>query len=184
MSKNIVLCCDGTDNEFGLANTNVVKLYRALVSDPERQQVLYYHPGLGTMGAPSALTPIAKLVTRLMGLLFGYGLSQHLIDLYGRVMAAYEPGDRICLFGFSRGAYTARAVASMLHMFGLVRTGNNVLVPYAIRLLKRQDKERFEIAARFKSTFSTPVTVHFVGVWDTVSSVGTLHDPLSVPYTA
>src|SRR5262245_21999642 len=102
MPKNVVICCDGTENEFGLRNTNVIKLYRALTHDPPRQ-VLYYHPGLGTMVAPSALTPAAKIVTRVMGSMFGYGLSQHMIDIYSRIIAAYEPDadDRLFLFGFS-----------------------------------------------------------------------------------
>jgi uncharacterized protein (DUF2235 family) len=183
MGKNVVLCCDGTNNEFGAANTNVIKIYQALVHDPPRQ-LLYYHPGLGTMGAPNALTPPEKWATRVLGLAFGYGLSEHLTDLYARIMETYEPGDRLYLFGFSRGAFTARALASMLHMFGLIRRGNEVMIPYAIRLLKRKDRARFETAAKFKSTFSDPVKIHFVGVWDTVSSVGALHDPLRVPYTA
>jgi uncharacterized protein (DUF2235 family) len=183
MAKNIVLCCDGTSNEFASANTNVVKLYQTLVHDPARQ-VLFYHPGLGTMGSPAALTPVARWVTRVLGLAFGYGLSQHLADLYSMVANAFDAGDKLYLFGFSRGAYTARALAAMLHMFGLLRRGNDVMIPYAIRLLKRSDDERFVIAAKFKRTFAAPMKIRFVGVWDTVSSVGTLWDPLHLPFSA
>ena len=55
MPKNIVLCCDGTANEFAQDRTNVVKLYFTLDPDPARQ-VTYYHPGLGTMEPPGALS--------------------------------------------------------------------------------------------------------------------------------
>jgi len=66
MGKNIVVCCDGTGNEFGDQNSNVVKLYQTLVQDDE--QVTYYHAGVGTMGSRNALSRIGKAWTRLMGL--------------------------------------------------------------------------------------------------------------------
>ena len=58
MAKNIVICCDGTGNEFGQQNSNVVKVYKMLPCNPA--QVLYYHPGVGTMGARNALTQMGK----------------------------------------------------------------------------------------------------------------------------
>lgn len=185
MPKNIVLCCDGTNNEFGNENTNVVKLYHVLRHDTP-EQIAYYHPGLGSMGAPGALTPFAKTWTKLFGLGFGFGLSQHLMDLYQYVMEHYEPGDNLYVFGFSRGAYTARALCSILHIFGLVRCDDTVLIPYSIRLLKSWGEEaNREIAGQFRATFSSQeVKPHFVGVWDTVSSVGSLHDPVKLPFAA
>jgi uncharacterized protein (DUF2235 family) len=185
MPKKIVLCCDGTNNEFGDSNTNVVKLYGALRHDTP-QQIACYHPGLGSMGAPSALTPLAKEWTKFFGFTFGYGLSQHLIDLYVYLMRNYEPGDHLYIFGFSRGAYTARAICSMLHVFGLIRAGQTVLIPYAIRLLKKYGVgDNRGIADRFRQMFSSQyVKPHFVGVWDTVSSVGALHNPLTLPFSA
>ena len=59
MSRNVVICCDGTANEFARHNTNVVKLYSALAHDPARQ-VTYYHPGLGTMEPAGALTIVSS----------------------------------------------------------------------------------------------------------------------------
>src|ERR1700726_630101 len=76
MPKNIVICCDGTGNEFGGRNSNVIKLYKTLACDAG--QVAYYHPGVGTMGARSALTPIGKWWTKLIGLAFGYGVSDNI----------------------------------------------------------------------------------------------------------
>ena len=136
MSKNVVICCDGTGNEFGEANSNVVKLYKTLIRDPS--QIAYYHPGVGTMGARNALTRIAKWWTRTIGLAFGYGISDNIADAYQFLMRTFEAGDKIYVFGFSRGAYTARALCGMLHIVGLLTEGNEGLIPYAIRMIKRK----------------------------------------------
>jgi uncharacterized protein (DUF2235 family) len=104
-SRNIVICCDGTGNEFGDENSNVVKLYATLeIND---RQVGYYHPGVGTMGAPNARGPISREWSRVKGLAFGAGLMDNVSDAYRYLMNTYREGDRIFLFGFSRGAYTA-----------------------------------------------------------------------------
>jgi len=68
MAKNIVICCDGTGNEFGESKSNVVKLYKMLVHDAS--QVTYYHPGVGTMGARNALNSLSKWWTKAIGLIF------------------------------------------------------------------------------------------------------------------
>ena len=65
----------------------------------------------------------------------GYGLANDIRDAYVFVMNNFREGDQLFLFGFSRGAYSARAVASVLHMYGLIRPGNEPLVPYAIRMM-------------------------------------------------
>lgn len=199
MNKNIVICCDGTANEFAADNTNVVKLYSTLVHDQPRQRT-YYHPGIGTMEPPGALTPLRRRLTRVMGLAFGAYLENDIRDAYAFLMQAYEPGDRVFLFGFSRGAYTVRAVASLLHMYGLLRPGNEATIPYAIRMMMAIQKARkseadkvrysqlvddyFDLANRFKGTMSRGCPLHFVGVWDTVSSVGWIDNPLKLPFVA
>src|SRR5947209_11463727 len=106
--KNIVICCDGTGNEFGDANSNVIKLYSTLVIN--QSQVGYYHPGVGTMGAPTARTRIEKTCSRIKGLAFGGGLLDNVADAYRYLMDVYADGDDIYLFGFSRGAYTVRVL--------------------------------------------------------------------------
>jgi uncharacterized protein (DUF2235 family) len=186
--KNLVLCCDGTANEFKRDRTNVVKFYYALARDPN--QVTYYHPGLGTMEAVGALTSFTRKVTKLLGLALGYGLEADVRDAYVFLMNNFVEGDRVFLFGFSRGAFTVRAVASLLHMYGLIPAGNEPLVPYSIRELTAAHKSGdfqavLTLASEYRDTFSTRACrPHFVGVWDTVSSVGWVGNPLSLPFSA
>lgn len=185
MPKNIVICIDGTGNEFGPNNSNVVKLYSILDLHGSRQ-VAFYHPGLGTMGSPNALSKFSKWWTKILGLAFGYGIGGALEDCYAFLMEHYQENDSIFLFGFSRGAYCARALAGMIHMYGLVRPGNEPLIRYVLKMFKKKKKthEDFHLADEFKATFSRPCKIHFAGVWDTVSSVGWLYDPLVLPYAA
>jgi uncharacterized protein (DUF2235 family) len=195
MAKNIVVCCDGTANEFARDRTNVVKLFHALVHDPA-VQATYYHPGVGTMEAVGAVTTAGRKVTKLLGLAIGYGLEADIRDAYVFLMNHFKEGDRLFLFGFSRGAYTVRCVSSLLRMYGLIRPGNEPLVPYAIRMMMAITKlgERkapqaevgayFELADEFKQHFGGErCQPHFVGVWDTVSSVGWIENPLRLPFT-
>lgn len=198
--RNLVVCCDGTNNEFGENNTNVIRLLSAAVRHPDRQ-LLFYDPGVGTFPAPGALTPLAKRVTRLLGSAAGYGLTRNVGLCYDFLMQHYRPGDRIFLFGFSRGAYTARVLAALLHVCGLLRTRNANLATYAmqmfcaeaVRAKKRNDDAearsgkwqplRLPVCEHFREVFSTTPPVHFLGVWDTVSSVGSIYNPFKLPYT-
>ena len=197
MARNIVICCDGTANEFAEHNTNVVKLYYVLSQDPNKQ-VTFYHPGLGTMEPAGALTTFSRQVTKLLGKALGYGLSNDIRDAYSFLMENYEKNDRLFLFGFSRGAYTVRAVCSLLCMYGLIRKGNEPLVPYAVRMMmgidraekgayKEQEatKRYFDLAHDFREALCrTDCKPWFVGVWDTVSSVGWIENPLRLPYSS
>jgi len=188
MPKNIVICCDGTGDEFGDCNSNVVKLYSTLVIS--ETQAGYYHPGVGTMGAPTARTWWERQWSRAKGLAFGAGLSANIGDAYRYLMDTYKIEDRVYLFGFSRGAYTARALAGLLHMYGLLCPGNDALIPYVIRMFAKQSrkaggmKDTLEVAENFKATFSRPCPVHFSGLWDTVSSVGWIYNPVVLPFSA
>ncbi len=187
MSKNVVICCDGTANEFATDHTNVLKLCKVLDNQSGRQ-VAFYHPGLGTIEAVGALTSVARIATKTLGQMFGYGLESDVADIYAFLMQNYEAGDNLYMFGFSRGAYTVRAVASLLHMYGLLPTGNGALIRYAIRMMNatsKQGSKTFDQAQDFRETFrGTPCKPHFVGVWDTVSSVGWVENPLKLPYSA
>ena len=188
MPKNIVVCCDGTGNEYGDLNSNVVHLYRALVLD-DSTQVAYYHPGVGTEGSPSSRNRVEALFSIVLGLGFGEGLLRYIGDAYCFLMEQYEEGDRIYLFGFSRGAYTVRALSGMIHEFGLLHRGNAGLVPYILKMFARHTRRAhgmlptLKIAEGFKQTYSRSPKIHMVGVWDTVNSVGVVWDTLKLPYT-
>lgn len=189
MGKNIVICCDGTGNEYGEFNSNVVKLYGTLVQQDDVQKC-YYHPGIGTEGSPGAHNKIEAFGSIVMGLAFGAGLLGYVGDAYRFLMNVYEDGDKVFLFGFSRGAYTVRAISGMVHMFGLLHAGNDGLIPYIIKMYAKKTRDaegmqqEFAVADGFKATYSRAIKLHMVGVWDTVSSVGFVWDPLKLPYTA
>jgi uncharacterized protein (DUF2235 family) len=192
--KNVVICCDGTANEFSRHPTNVAKLFFTLPKGAAHQ-VCYYHPGVGTMAPPGFVTPGGARIAELLGMAFGYALGADIRDAYVFLADSYAPGDSVFFFGFSRGAYTVRALASMLRLYGLIAPNNAALVPYMVRMLwrikalrraerKAQISDYFKLAARFKATFSTECKPHFVGAWDTVSSVGWFTSPVAIPYTA
>jgi uncharacterized protein (DUF2235 family) len=179
--KNIVLCLDGTGNQLkATGNTNVVYLYDMLhLNDPQRQ-IAFYDPGVGTSSASGAITWSARVWTRLLGLAFGYGLRTNLAEAYSYLMETYKPGDRIYIFGFSRGAYTARALCAMLYRPGLLRQGSANLVPYAVKVLARngwKDKDWHRLG-KFSKVFGITVgkareiPVEFLGIWDTVNAAG------------
>jgi uncharacterized protein (DUF2235 family) len=129
MPKNIVIFSDGTGQAGGLRPdqrlSNVYKLYRAARPWPDSpispaQQVAYYDPGLGSaeIGGLFWEQPIA-LVRKLLSSATGMGFSRNVIDCYEQILRFYEPGDRIFLFGFSRGAYTVRAVGGVMNLCGV-----------------------------------------------------------------
>lgn len=187
--KNVVVCCDGTANEFATDKTNVLRLFSVL--ERSSRQTAGYFPGIGTMEPPGALSDVGRRVTRGLARAVGYGLETEIRNAYAFVMQHYEEGDVLYLFGFSRGAYTVRAVASLLRMYGLLPQSSAAMLPYAIRLLTsvndvKGDAGRwFNVAKDFKASFPmVECKPHFVGVWDTVSSVGWIANPLRLPYTA
>jgi uncharacterized protein (DUF2235 family) len=196
MSRNLIVCFDGTNNQFGVHDTNVVRLVQSLERFGERQ-IVYYDPGVGTLPEPGLLTQVAKRISELFGLAFGVGLVAKIERAYAFLMRNWQPGDRVFLFGFSRGAYTARALAGLLHMFGLLQPSHENLLPYVMRLFRSSrridDKNAkiWRVSAQFRNTFARDAgvehrrfRVHFVGVWDTVSSVGWIWDPVKFLHTA
>ena len=185
--KNIVICCDGTGNKFiddpafRGSNSNVVKLYTTLKIDDN--QVGYYHPGVGTAGDPSAKHWLSRKWSLVKGLAFAAGFKDGVLGAYQYLMDTYNDGDRIFLFGFSRGSYTVRALAGLLDGYGLLCKGNQGHLTYAWNeyVAQHADRKQHHIRPneRFKQTFSRKnLRVHFVGVWDTVSSVGWINTPL------
>ncbi|HEX2364774.1 MAG TPA: DUF2235 domain-containing protein [Bradyrhizobium sp.] len=181
MPRNIVLCLDGTSNQFAANNTNVVKLYAMLDRSHAADQLSYYQPGIGTITPAAFWGRVRRWIVKQIDLATALFLSNHVDDAYRFLMRYYQEGDRIFIFGFSRGAYTARAVAAMVHKVGLLTQGNEELIPFAWDMFAKQaDKTIYE---GFKKTFSRDVPIYFLGLWDTVSSVGWAWDQKILPYT-
>ncbi len=125
MPKTILIFSDGTGQVGGLRPdqrlSNVYKMYRAMRPGPSSpispmEQVCYYDPGLGA-GEIGGLT--LKRIRNVLSAAVGTGIDENVIDCYEKIIGYYEPGDRILLFGFSRGAYTVRAVANVMNLCGI-----------------------------------------------------------------
>jgi uncharacterized protein (DUF2235 family) len=163
--KNIIICYDGTGNEYGPNNTNVVQLFKAIERNP--QQVGFYDPGVGTFSS----IPYGEKLGILLGKAFGYGLFQNVADGYEYLMNTYQNGDKVFIFGFSRGAFTARKLAALIAKFGVLEKGSRNLIPYVLKMYKNQ-KTSDQIISDFRHDYCHECKPHFVGVWDTVASLG------------
>jgi len=178
-----VVCFDGTGGQYSSMNTNVVKLFGLLRKDCPDLQAIYYQPGLGTYFAPGVVSPLLTRIASLADEGIAWYLDVHIMNGYQFLMSNYRAGDKICIFGFSRGAYTARALAGMLDKIGLLTKDNLQQVNFAYKMYTRTDKEGIELAAGFKRTFSHDVNIDFLGVWDTVQSTGVLYSR-TLPFTS
>lgn len=160
MSKRIVFCADGTW-QAPLNNTNVYRLYKALTVTSD--QVTYYDDGVGAD---------ATGLNRVLQGAFGEGLLQKIQDGYTKIAHVYEPGDDIFLFGFSRGAYTARCLAGMIATCGLPSGSfTDDCVTKAFSAYRDPDN-RATILATLGACGLADASIRMVGVWDTVGSLG------------
>ena len=211
--QQLVLCFDGTNNTLsgGMQDTNVLRLHRHLSAHPAPPgwaRLLYYDPGVGS---PDSMPPTGlwdwagRTRERLAGLASGRGIYDNVAQGYLFLMRHWRgEADQIYCFGFSRGAFTARAVAGMVNLFGLLEPQYEALLPTLVRIyfsqppqaapkkkkrslatrLHRQmglvHADRDALAAQVREQFSQTRQpwVHWIGVWDTVESVG-LPGPLS-----
>jgi uncharacterized protein (DUF2235 family) len=187
--NRIVVLIDGTwDKEGTAGDTNVAKLdtakkiaanafIKAEANDKTAQHVRY-HAGVGTED---------DLFKKLLGGVVGFGLKKLIAQCYGSVVADYRPGDEIYIFGFSRGAYAARALAGLIGASGIQRrSDSNVFETawkhYRLNPAERQQPETAnatdrKVIADYKSlagqqAFHDARTVKCVAVWDTVGSYG------------
>lgn len=171
MPKNIIICCDGTGNEIKENLSNVLKLFRVVKKN--KTQVVYYDPGVGTISNSNAWSRFKNKAKGVFGLATGYGLDDNVLEAYKFLIQNYKQGDRIYLFGFSRGAYSVRVLAGFLHLVGLLDISRENLCEYALTAYKQSSENNdLAIGWRFqKITETRRVSVHFMGVWDTVGSV-------------
>ena len=138
--RNIVICCDGTGNQVTGDLSNVLKLFRILRKD-EKQRV-FYDPGVGTIGMEQPWDRLKAKARAVWGLATGAGLDDNILDAYRFLVETYEDGDRVFLFGFSRGAYTVRALAGFIHTIGLLRPDQVNIADYALTVYKQAGWER------------------------------------------
>ncbi len=172
MPKNIVICCDGTGNEIGINMSNVLKLYRML--DKDEEQLVYYDPGVGTLGQRKTWGRLIQGVKGFVGLATGYGLDDNVLEAYRFLATNYDEGDSVYLFGFSRGAHSVRVLAGFIHLLGLLRPDQLNYLGYAFAAYKRaaQDGEDLSVAWHFRRIVGArTIPMKFLGVWDTVASV-------------
>ncbi|THU90422.1 hypothetical protein K435DRAFT_676075 [Dendrothele bispora CBS 962.96] len=179
--RTLVLCFDGTGDQFDLDNSNIVKFFQMLKKDDRTQQMVYYQAGIGTYTAPQTATPLMTKVSKTLDQAIAWNLDAHVMGGYEFLMQNYMAGDRICLFGFSRGAYTARSLAGMIHKVGILPACNHQQVPFAYKMFSKTDEIGWAQSNAFKKAFSIDVDIEFVGVWDTVNSVGII--PKRLPFT-
>jgi uncharacterized protein (DUF2235 family) len=139
MARNILIFSDGTGQVGGYAfdedRTNVYKLYRATRAAPDscidpKVQVAFYDPGLGSRGEGGFLfLRAARWIYKKASQATGLGLTGNIIKCYAAIIRLAKPGDRIFFFGFSRGAYTVRCIASVVSLCGIPTqnlNGNNL----------------------------------------------------------
>lgn len=161
MGKRIVFCADGTWEKPG-NDTNAYKIYKAL--NTTATQVPYYDDGVGADGTP---------IQQLAGGALGAGLFQKIKDGYTKVAHAYEKGDEVFLFGFSRGAYTARSLAGMIAICGLpTKDFSDQTVETAFEAYRNKDQRAALMAQLNSANDMFDAKLSMVGVWDTVGSLG------------
>ncbi len=181
--KRLVICCDGTWNRPDAKHvTNIEKIARTVKTDLAGtggvQQLVLYLSGVGGAGYHT---------DRLLGGAFGLGLFHNVLAGYRFLSLNYEPGDEIYVFGFSRGAYTARSLAGMVAKVGLLtrRALVQEKLPEAVERYKGVDGKSGKKGAsteEFKRDFchhDTPI--HFIGVFDTVGALGVPGRPAPPP---
>jgi len=166
-SKRIVICADGTWNDPEDKNpTNVLRVARAIkpVADDGVKQVVFYDWGVGSYYA------------KIRGGMVGLGIMKNIQDGYRFIVQNFNEGDRIFLFGFSRGAYTVRCLNGLLNNCGILRRPRANLIPTAFRMYKKRSAPPSSKEAgdwREENAYGRSRSmVDFIGVWDTVGSLG------------
>ncbi|KAJ2935249.1 hypothetical protein H1R20_g1846, partial [Candolleomyces eurysporus] len=233
--RNLILCIDGTANQFGKKNTNVIEIYNLIMKETGDNQRTWYNSGIGTYARPHwrSLKYYKQVVFHKIDLAIAWNFEKTVQAAYQWLSDNYEDGDCIFLFGFSRGAFQVRALSAMIHKVGLIHKGNEMQIPFAYELYADSETDReliapvgsakpeaspeqvaaertsmidrlkealrftkkeapveqpgaqaISMAERFKRAFSRKnVKVHFVGAWDTVSSIGIARGKRVLPGT-
>jgi uncharacterized protein (DUF2235 family) len=172
--KRIITCSDGTwdkpelDEAGQLIQSNVQKIFQLIDKTDARNgipQIKFYDEGVGTEGSE-----IEKIIQGAIGA----GLDEKILDAYKFIVWNFEPGDELYLFGFSRGAYTARSLAGLIRCCGIVKSYDLMLINQAFAIYRNRDTNTADndAAVAFKSKYSYITNIRLVGVWDTVGALG------------
>lgn len=177
-NKKIIIFADGTWNtpanlEGGMvASTNVFRLFNELVPQSEQDgkkmcQLRYYTEGVGT--SPGS--------DKFIGGLFGKGINENIIEVYRFIVENYTKGDELYFFGFSRGAYTVRSLAGLIRNCGIIKRKYHQKIERAFEIYRSRDEKDQPDSPQpkfFRDSFchKGPITIKFLGVWDTVGSLG------------
>lgn len=204
--KNILVFSDGTANDTGgqadkpdpklPGDKGLSNIYRMYVASSEKiqssisveQQVSFYDAGLGS-GEEADNQPVLKSGLNIFGFVTrplykglsqatGFGITRNIVDCYRFLVNVYEPGDKIFLFGFSRGAYTVRSLGGLLSLLGVLKKDGlnkqqiNKAIKDAVAIYKIRDSaNRIDKANQVKSDYYQ-VVPHVIGVFDTVRALG------------
>lgn len=194
--KRIAFFCDGTWNRLSAPNpTHVARLARAVMPSATdgATQLVYYQQGVGTGRGTNGL---ARKMDKLLGGALGWGLDDNIIEAYRNLIFWYEPGDEIFIFGFSRGAYTARSLAGLIRTAGIPPRAHLPRLQQAVDLYRARGHDTHPDAdksRRFRRDFA-PLTatseedlawrqaqgdadvyhlrLAYLGLWDTVGALG------------
>lgn len=200
--KRLVLCCDGTWQSLESPHpTNVALIAQAIAPSANGiKQIVHYDAGVGNDGV------VARGLNRAIGGAFGLGVDRNIEEAYRFLAFNYEIGDEIYIFGFSRGAYTARSLCGLLRLTGLLRREHAALAGEALRIYRDRSERRDFDAKNFRIHYSHPliardddlegpdadrilldaegdpmhVTIRYLGVWDTVGALGV---PMNLPFS-
>ena len=164
MAKNIVIFSDGTGQERGKTfDSNIVKLLNLSINDAAKGQITAYDAGLGAEGR------------KLVQMSTGFGIKKNIYDCYEAIVRNYQPGDRLFFFGFSRGAYTVRALAGWMKYVGILpEWGDECLRNEAWKVYQIKDQEkRIQAGEDFRKYHGChEADIEFMGVFDTVKALG------------
>jgi uncharacterized protein (DUF2235 family) len=177
--RRLIVCCDGTWNApekldpQECPSTNVLKLARAILPTDKNglTQAIEYVRGIGT----------GNVIDKLIGGVSGKGISSNILQAYQFISNNFRRGDLIFLFGFSRGAYTARSLSGFINYFGILKKEYQHMLPNFYNLYQRTSKTELLAAAnqyrdKIDRDHEDPerrcIPIHFLGVWDTVGALG------------
>ena len=168
--RRLAVFLDGTWNTLN-NNTNVWRL-KSLTAETAEQRV-YYSQGVGTRRGEAA-----------RGGITGWGIDDEIIEAYTWLIENFDDGDEIFIFGFSRGAYTARSLSGLICKCGILKLGAPLSIeqlyaryriydaPTIRSLLSKELPKDASIEEQWLTKYSRPTKVKLVGVWDTVGSLG------------